>query len=92
MRLVQHLREWSASTGEWSAMCETQYQVSAAPTVEARMAAGRRMAVLLESYAARMERSALVRFIGPGLPETLRAEAGEYRAGRDPHADYREQS
>jgi len=85
--VLEHLREWSASSDEWAELCETQYRVSDAPTVEERAAAGQRMAELLESYADRVERSGLVRFLGPSSPEYLRAEAAEYRAGRDPHAD-----
>ncbi|MFI5895644.1 hypothetical protein ACIA5D_36670 [Actinoplanes sp. NPDC051513] len=80
MSPIEHLREWSASGDEWSEMCDLQRR---SEDPEAKQ----RMAELLESYADRMERSGLVRlFASSFTPESLRAEAAEYRAGRDPHA------
>lgn len=88
MKLLEHLREWSASHDEWSGVCETQYKVSDASTLEERVAAGQRMAELLESHADRMERSGLVRWFASSFtPDGLRAEAAEFRAGRNPYAD-----
>lgn len=87
MKLMEHLREkWGASE-DWSEMCDLQYQVSDLPDGPDRDRACRRMADLLESYAARRDRSGLVRAMGPGLSSgELRAEAAVYREGRDPHA------
>lgn len=57
------------------------------PDSPTRFEVGARMADLLEAYADRVERSRLVRaFAGDFYPSTLRAEAAQYRAGRDPHA------
>lgn len=86
MKLTEHLREWSASSDEWSELCDTQYQVTDQPDGPERNRACARMAELLESYADRVEWSGLVRAIAPSTPAELRAEAAEYRAGRDPHA------
>lgn len=86
MNVLQHLREFSASSDEWSEMCETQYQVAELPNGPDRDRVCARMADLLESYADRLERSGLVRAMGPTRsPANLRADAAEYRAGRDPH-------
>lgn len=53
-----------------------------------RFEVGARMADLIEAYADRIERSGLVRVVASSFtPADLRAEAAEYRAGRDPHAD-----
>lgn len=87
MNVLAHLREKQAAAEEWQQMVDLQYQVADAPTVESRALAARRMAEVLESYADRMDRSRLVRVLGPGCTSAdLRAEAAEYRAGRDPHA------
>lgn len=85
--MLDHLREKSAASDEWAEMCDLQCRFTDAPTAEERAAAGERMAVLLESYADRMDRSRLVRALGPGRTSAeLRSAAAEYRAGRDPHA------
>jgi len=86
MNVLEHLREWSASSDEWEEMCNLQGKVSDLPDGPDRTAACRRMADLLESYADRRDRSGLVRALGPRPSDSLRAEAAEYRAGRDPHA------
>ncbi len=86
MNVLENLREFSASSGEWSEMVDLQYRVSDQPDSPDRDAACQRMAVLLESYADRVERSGLVRKLAARSAEDLRAEAAEYRAGRDPHA------
>ncbi len=87
VKALEHLREFSASSDEWSEMCDVQYQVSDQTDGPDRDRACVRMAELLESYADRMERSGLVRAMGPcRTPDELRTEAAEYRAGRDPHA------
>lgn len=86
MRLLEHLREFSASSDEWAEMCRLQDH-EFDPDSPTRFEVGGRMADLLESYADRIERSGLVRaFASDFLPSELRAEAAEYRAGRDPHA------
>lgn len=88
MNVLDHLRELSASSDEWSELCAVQYQVTDQPEGDERTAACLRMAELLESYAERLERSGLVRALSSSFtPEGLRAEAAEYRAGRDPHAE-----
>lgn len=86
VKALEHLREWSASSDEWSEMCEVQCRVSDQPAGPDRDEARARMAELLESYADRMERSGLVRAFGPASVAELRAEAAEYRQGKDPHA------
>jgi hypothetical protein len=87
MNVLEHLREKQAAADEWAEMYDVQYQVMDAPTVEGRAAAGVRMAELLDSYADRMDRSGLVRVLGTRrTSEQLRAEAAEYRAGRNPRA------
>lgn len=86
VKALDHLREFSASSDEWSELCEVQYRVSDQPDGPDRDAACARMAELLESYADRMDRSALVRALGAKSSVEMRAEAAEYRAGRDPHA------
>lgn len=86
MNVLEHLREWSASSDEWAETCRLQDHEfdQDGPT---RFEVGARMAGLLESYADRIERSGLVRaFASEFTPDDLRAEAAEYRAGRDPHA------
>jgi hypothetical protein len=86
VNVLEHLREFSASSDEWAEMCDVQYQVSDQPDGPDRDRACARMAEMLESYADRVERSGLVRAMGPGsTPDELRAQAAEYRAGRDPH-------
>lgn len=88
MKVLEHLQQWQASHAEWQEMCDLQYKVTDLPASPERTAAGQRMAELLESYADRMEASGLVRAFGPGrTPVELRADAAEYRAGRDPHND-----
>ncbi|GIM88812.1 hypothetical protein [Paractinoplanes toevensis] len=84
MNVVEHLREWSASSGEWVEICDLQRQFD--PDDADRFAVGARMADLLETLADRMGRSGLVRAFASSTPESLRAEAAEYRAGRDPRA------
>jgi hypothetical protein len=85
VRLLENLREWSASAEEWSELCELQYKAQDLPAGAERDVARQRMAALLDSHAERMERSGLVRaFASSFTPERLRAEAAEWRAGRCP--------
>jgi hypothetical protein len=86
VNVLEHLREFNASSDEWREYCRlNDHEFD--PGSPTRFEIGGRMADLLESYADRVERSGLVRvFAGDFYPSTLRAEAAEYRAGRDPHA------
>lgn len=85
MNPFRHLREWADASDEWSEMCRLQDH-EFDPASPDRFEVGARMADLLESVADRMERSGLVRaFASSFTPALLRADAFEYRAGRDPH-------
>ncbi|BAL87236.1 hypothetical protein AMIS_20160 [Actinoplanes missouriensis 431] len=85
VQAVEQLREWSASSDEWAELCDLQYRISDVPTGD-EQAACYRMAKLLDSHADRMERSRLVRAFTTFTPESLRADAAEFRAGRNPYA------
>ncbi len=85
-QVPRELREKFAASDEWSEMCDLQYKVTELPDGPDRLIAFWRVAELLDSYAGRMERSGLVRALSSSFsPDQLRAEAAEYRAGRDPH-------
>ncbi len=87
MNVLAHLRQWSVSAEEWSELCRLQDH-DFDPDSPDRFEVGARMADLLESYASRMEQSGLVRALSSSLsPADLRAQAAQYRAGRDPHAE-----
>jgi hypothetical protein len=87
VNVIEHLREWSASDEEWAELIEERekYDLKAfvGDTAEATASANR-IADLLESHADRMERSALVRAFTTPTPASLRADAVEWRAGRNP--------
>ena len=86
MNVIEHLREWTASTEEWSEICALQYQIGEAPGNDGELAAGQRMAVLLDAVAGRIERSRLVRAMSTQDAARLREQAAEFRAGRNPYA------
>lgn len=87
MNVLEHLREFFDGSDDWAEMCRLQDH-EFDPNSPTRFEVGARMAGLIEAYADRMERSGLVRvFASSFTPADLRAEAAEYRAGRDPHAE-----
>lgn len=89
MSLIDNLREWSASSEDWSEMVREQEKFALEDFTgqsEKALETGGRIADLLESYADRMERSVLVSWLAsPFTPELLRASAAVWREGRDPH-------
>lgn len=79
MNLIEHLREWAASTDEWSELVELQNKYDLDRPEETALSAAR-IAVLLETYAGRMDRSGLVRVWSSSFtPEGLRERAAEWR-------------
>ncbi len=87
MNLFEHLREWSASSVEWSEYVELADRFSDVSAWSERLTLGAQIAGLIESYADSMERSVMVRLGTTYTATELRAEAAEYRAGRDPHTN-----
>lgn len=89
MKLIENLREWAASTEEWSEMVELQEKFALKAFIEEAdemLETGSLIADLLETYADRMERSGLVRALSSAFtPEELRANAAVWRRGRNPH-------
>jgi hypothetical protein len=89
VNVIENLREWSASSEEWSAMVREQEKFaheSFTGQSEEALQTGGRIADLLEAYADRMERSGLVSWVASSFtPEGLRADAAVWREGRDPH-------
>ncbi|MEU4558455.1 hypothetical protein AB0F72_08695 [Actinoplanes sp. NPDC023936] len=85
VQAVEQVREWSASTEEWSKICDLQYRISDVPGAD-ELNACQRMAELLDSHADRMQRSGLLRAFSTLTPESLRADAAVFRAGRNPYA------
>ncbi len=92
MNLREHLATWSESAFEWDTYIDLADQFSDLTDDAERIVLGARIADLLESCAAKTERSTLAGLQTAYSPETLRANAAEYRAGRDPHADLSEAS
>lgn len=86
MTLFGHLREWVASTDDWEELCDLQDKVGDLPETAEQHAAAERMADLLDAIADRIEASGLVRVTFKQTPAALRAEAAEFRAGRNPYA------
>lgn len=83
--------EWAAVNAAYREIDAARRQVQASPDGPERDRACSRLADLLEAQADREERSELGRMLASGqVPDTLlaalRAEAAEYRAGRDPDA------
>jgi hypothetical protein len=85
VKLIENLREWSTSGDEWGEYVKGADRFSDLPEGEERAVLGLRLAGLLDSYADRMDRSVLVRASTTYNSGVVRAEAAEYRAGRDPH-------
>lgn len=84
MNVLEHLRQWTASADEWQELVAVIQQIGLQETPDPGACV--RAAELLESVAARIEGSGLVRAVSTQDPAVLRAEAAAYRAGRDPHA------
>lgn len=85
MHVIEHLRQWTVSAEEWQELVAVTQQIGLSEKPDP--AAYVRAAELLESVAARIEGSGLVRAVSTQDPSVLRSEAAAYRAGRDPHAE-----
>ncbi len=90
MNPLKELSEMFEGGDDWKELCGLQYAADLPPGPD-RDAAFARMAVLLEAYADRMERSGLVRWLASSFtPDGLRAEAAVWRSGRDPREGERD--
>ncbi len=86
MNLREHLTAWSESAFEWDTYVELADRFGDLTDDAERIVLGARIADLLESCAAKTEQSTLYGLQTVYSPETLRADAAAYRAGRDPHS------
>ena len=85
LQVLEHLRQWTTSADEWQELVAVTQQIGLQENPEPSTYV--RAAELLESVAARIEGSGLVRAVSTQDPAVLREQAAAYRAGRDPHAE-----